>query len=57
MTGNIFISAVIMHDKCTPNPCKNNGVCRTSEDGRRAFCQCLTYMFKAPFCGKHSENN
>ena len=46
-----------MQDKCTPNPCKNNGVCRTSEDGKQAFCKCSTYRFKAPFCGEYSKTN
>ena len=50
-----LFSGVVIHDKCTPNPCKYNGVCRTSEDGKRAFCKCPTYKFKAPFCGEYSE--
>ena len=51
---NALFSGVIIQNKCNPNPCKYNGVCRTSEDGKRAFCKCPTYKFKAPFCGEYS---
>ncbi|KAJ8670094.1 hypothetical protein QAD02_001353 [Eretmocerus hayati] len=35
-------------NSCTPNPCKNNGTCRTSATGSR-YCEC-TASFSGPTC-------
>jgi contactin associated protein-like 2 len=46
--GEILMDACHMTDRCNPNPCKHNGICR--QNSMEFFCDCMSTGYAGAVC-------